>query len=108
MRRLAIVLLVLLVGCVEEEPVADQGPEARLASERAICEESGGTFGTRPGGLLSVCTTFTSDANQRCVSNADCEGVCLARAQACAPVIPLFGCNEQLVSPGRVATICVD
>ncbi|MEO0830775.1 MAG: hypothetical protein AAFY03_09995 [Pseudomonadota bacterium] len=79
--------------------------EALVEEQREACESGGGTFGRAPNGL-NLCFSTPRDAGQRCEQNSDCEGVCLARSRTCAPLIPLVGCNEVLVGPGRVLTEC--
>jgi hypothetical protein len=115
MRRLFLTVLVLfaLSACqTEVEPdettnLAPVGSEV-VERERQQCQAKGGTFGR--GGLANtnICFTTPKDANKFCNGLDDCEGLCLARSRTCAPLVPLFGCNEVIVQPGQTATICVD
>jgi len=78
------------------------------ASERAACEAKGGTYnrGGIAGGFL--CFTTPEDAGKRCNDGGDCStGMCLARSKSCAPIEPLFGCNDILYN-GNPVTLCVD
>jgi hypothetical protein len=34
--------------------------------------------------------------------------MCLARSGTCAPIMPLFGCNEVLDKQGRRVTLCIE
>ena len=79
--------------------------EALVAQERETCEADGGTFGRAPNGL-NLCFRTPRDSGRSCTQNADCEGVCLARSRTCAPLIPLVGCNDVLIAPGRAITEC--
>lgn len=78
-----------------------------LARQQSECQRGGGTFTARASGLYA-CVTPTRDAGRSCRSGADCAGLCLARSMTCAPVAPLFGCNEVLDSRGARQTLCVD
>lgn len=75
-----------------------------LARQQAECQDSGGQM-LRLGARL-VCQRPTPDAGQSCRQASDCTGGCLARAQVCAPVTPLFGCQDLLTAPGRVERLC--
>ncbi len=90
------------------EPPAPAGTEEFIEQQQSICEARGGSFGTGPGKSTKVCFITPSDANQPCASKSDCEGLCLARSRTCAPIVPMFGCNEVLLANGRRATVCLD
>lgn len=94
------------------ETEAEAQPEAApeppiLARQRRECERSGGQLQSRGAGLF-VCARTTRDAGRRCSANAQCEGMCLARSETCAPFTPLFGCHEVLLAPGSRVTQCLD
>ncbi|HPD91457.1 MAG: hypothetical protein H6900_09270 [Rhodobacter sp.] len=78
-----------------------------LAQQRAACERDGGRMTPRAQGVFA-CVRPTRDAYHHCESNADCEGVCLARSGTCAPLQPLYGCQDVLTLPGRRETLCID
>ena len=83
-------------------------PEAPiLARQRQDCAAQGGQLQPRGAGLF-VCARNTRDSGQRCSANAECEGLCLARSETCAPFTPLFGCHEVLLAPGVRVTQCLD
>ncbi|RVV98823.1 hypothetical protein EKE94_07960 [Mesobaculum littorinae] len=117
MRRVILTLsllfpLAMLTACQTGE---DAGPEAALppvgesyvAVQKAQCQADGGRWG-RGGKAGHVCYRTPQDANASCSSADDCSSHCLARSRTCAPVTPLFGCNEVLTSGGYPATICLD
>jgi hypothetical protein len=91
------------------EPEAEPDPtDARFAAARAACEEEGGRFGRAPGGgEARICFRTPRDANAPCRTGAECEGACLARSRTCAPVVPLMGCHEVILSNGIRATECL-
>lgn len=117
MRRFLCGLLVCvsLAACQGEETETSPGyglegfdPTA-VETQKTACEARGGTF--QPGGLGGFMTCFETpkDAGQRCTKSTDCStGACLARSQSCAPISPLFGCNEMLDAEGRRVSLCVD
>lgn len=78
-----------------------------LAQQRASCTRAGGQMTPRGAGLYA-CVMPTQDAGQSCNAAADCEGICLARSGTCAPIAPLFGCQEVYTLEGRRETLCVD
>jgi hypothetical protein len=108
--RLAAALLtaLALVACKPQAP-APVGPVPdTFRQEQALCEKRGGRWGAGGAAAFFVCNETTRDGGKSCAAKADCEGLCLARSRSCAPVKPLFGCNEVLNSSGRAETICID
>jgi len=100
-------------GAVTDEAVAPAEP-AEVApppppkSDRQIaCERKRGNWADTGGGLM-ICMLPTRDGGKRCTRESQCEGVCLARSQTCAPVKPLMGCNEILQDNGSRATLCIE
>lgn len=80
---------------------------AALANQQSECLRGGGSFMARSGGLFA-CVSPTRDAGRACRTSADCQGLCLARSQTCAPLTPLFGCNDVLDSRGARQQLCID
>jgi hypothetical protein len=91
---------------VVPEPVAE--PVAEKSREQILCEKRGGSWDNagKPGTM--ACIKRTRDAGKACKKQSNCESVCLARSRTCAPVKPLFGCNEILQDDGRRVTLCID
>ena len=104
--------LLALVACKAEEPKLDSGLagyDPHLVDiERNSCLKKGGRFGSGAATGTFLCYENTPDANQSCSKASDCEGLCLARSRTCAPVKPLFGCNEVLSENGSTATVCIE
>ncbi len=82
--------------------------EALVAREQAACEAEGGRWGAGGKGGVMLCYHDTKDAGRQCSAASDCEGFCLSRSRTCAPVRPLFGCNDILDGRGQPTKICVD
>ena len=78
-----------------------------IAQEQQKWADAGGRWGPTPGGVTFTCFQTLSDANKFCRAESDCQGLCLARSQTCAPVKPFFGCHEVLSSNGLRQTRCV-
>ncbi|MGC8201894.1 hypothetical protein ACP2AV_04220 [Aliiroseovarius sp. PTFE2010] len=108
----AIFAIGALAACQPEAPTPsglsnyaiDGGDLARVQ-----CTMDGGRWakGGADGGYL--CLRVPKDAGQSCKKSTDCStNICLARSRSCAPVAPLFGCNEILTRTGRVATMCLE
>ncbi|MFN3972576.1 MAG: hypothetical protein ACK4L4_14600 [Gemmobacter sp.] len=91
-----------------EPPRPQSAPPAPRSPEALACQRRGGTYLVRRGTAgLATCQMPTRDALKACRRGSECEGECLARSGTCAPVRPLFGCNEVLDSFGRRATQCL-
>ncbi len=101
-----------LAACQQEEAVGlEPGANApgALDAAREACAAAGGTFERAPGsGNVELCVTRPADGNQPCATANDCEGFCLARSRTCAPVTPLLGCNDILLTNGTESTVCVN
>ncbi|WP_116557677.1 hypothetical protein [Pararhodobacter oceanensis] len=80
---------------------------AMLARQRAACTSDGGRFMAR-GAEAYACVYQTSDSGRQCDEASDCEGACLARSRTCAPMQPIFGCQEVFTSAGQRETVCTD
>ncbi|MCR8723667.1 hypothetical protein [Frigidibacter sp. ROC022] len=109
---LPLLLVLALNGCETKAPEDDGllgGPvPADAAAQKEACEKSGGRWGRGGLGDFNVCYRNTRDGGKSCSAGSDCEGLCLARSRTCAPVIPLFGCQDILGDNGQPGTICID
>ena len=106
--RVSVAILVAVSGCqiggpAKLEPVG----EARVDIEHAACIKKGGDFRRVEGGSY-FCLETTGDSGKSCSSANQCESACLARSQSCAPLKPLFGCNEVLTETGMKVTQCIE
>lgn len=88
-------------------PVAEE-PARVLGPEELACVRKGGQWAVagKAGGMS--CVRRMRDAGKSCRKKSDCEGDCLARSNTCAPIGPLFGCNEILQDNGAMVTLCID
>lgn len=82
-------------------------PPPPSAAELA-CTKSGGQWAGAGGKSLFSCVHLTKDSGKQCSKATQCEGLCLARSGTCAPVVPLFGCNEIFQDNGARVTLCID
>jgi len=108
---LTICLSLTLAACQEDGPqtsATTDGVVDILADQRAECENTGGRWGARAGGVLFTCYRPTDDANQQCRASTDCESICLARSRTCAPTQPFLGCHQILTDGGQTATQCIN
>ena len=76
--------------------------------EQIACERKGGSYARAGAGDARACIRPTRDGGKQCRRESDCEGTCLARSQTCAPITPMFGCNDILQDDGRRVTLCLD
>jgi hypothetical protein len=81
---------------------------APLSPAAQACQRKGGRYVKTGSGDLRACVKETGDGGKQCSRETDCVGSCLARSGTCAPVAPLFGCNEILQADGRRVTLCLD
>lgn len=112
-RALILAVAGLLLSC---QMTKDKEPDSGLqgyspnaaATERAACEARGGNYTKAglSGGL--ICIETTRDGGKACSAGTQCEGQCLARSNSCAPIKPLFGCNDIITDSGGKATVCID
>lgn len=108
MRALLIVLALALAGCQTAPDAPEPVGAARVELERLKCEKGGGIYGAASATGAFACIRQTRDAGKQCHKESDCEGRCLARSGTCAPLTPLFGCNEILTRDGKRMTLCID
>jgi hypothetical protein len=89
-------------------PVAED-PAPPPTRAQIACERRGGSWlRVIPGSEARSCVLRTRDSGKRCDEGTDCQGDCLARSGTCAPVMPLFGCQEILDDTGRRMTQCIE
>ncbi len=89
-----------------ETPISE--PIVQKSTERLACEKRGGTWGNAGSTKVQSCIIRTKDGGKQCRKAGDCDSACLARSGTCAPVKPLFGCNEILQKDGSRVTLCID
>lgn len=92
----------------EPAPDATAGLSPAALGQKTACERRGGQF--LPWGKTSAFACFTTpkDAGKACRTSDDCSTVCLARSLTCAPVTPLYGCNEIITGGGLRVNECVE
>lgn len=105
---LVAVSVLFLTACEEDGPGTPEIGENPVTVREAACVADGGRWGRGGKADLFVCYRTTRDGGQRCTSSNDCQGFCLARSMTCAPVTPMFGCNEVLGRDGARSTLCVE
>ncbi|MGO4907703.1 hypothetical protein ACEN2J_05150 [Pseudorhodobacter sp. W20_MBD10_FR17] len=94
-----------------EKPAEPVAPPVSLVVKSAgqiACEKKGGRFAALPNTGAMTCQMTTRDAGKQCRRESDCDGVCLARSNSCAPVKPLLGCQDILQNDGRRVELCID
>jgi hypothetical protein len=91
-----------------EVPPEEIVPEEEKTPEQIKCEKQGDSWSRIGDSQARACVRRTRDSGKQCRRDKDCDGVCLARSGTCAPVTPLFGCNEVLQDDGRRMTQCLD
>ena len=95
-------------GALSPAQVMPIKPAVQKSKLQISCEKRGGNWGNAGKSKLKNCITRTRDAGKQCRKQGDCSSVCLARSGTCAPVKPLFGCNEILQKDGSRVTLCLD
>lgn len=89
-------------------PKPDVVEKPPLSPEELACIKTGGTWTGAGFSQGKACVKLTRDGGNSCRREKDCEGYCLAKSRTCAPVTPLFGCNEIVQDNGMVVTLCID
>lgn len=92
---------------------ASEAPEAApppppLSPAALACQKKGGMFVGTGQGDLRACVQPTGEGTRRCTKQTECKGQCLAQSGTCAPITPLFGCNDVLQADGRRVTLCIN
>ena len=95
-------------GADAEQAEAVEPPPPPPDPETAACQERGGRMIPGPAGIGRLCQVPAPDAGRSCSSARDCAGLCLARGNICAPVIPLLGCHDILLNDGSSARQCIE
>jgi len=90
------------------EPALAGPPPKPKSPVEAKCLKSGGLWADAGKSGAKSCIRRTKDAGRSCTKQTQCEGYCLARSHTCAPVTPMFGCNDILQADGREVTLCLD
>ena len=94
------------------ETVAAPTPAAPLSPPKSAaqlaCEKGGGAWVMAGNTGTMLCQRPQRDGGKQCRRDSDCTGQCLARSRTCAPVAPLFGCNEVLQDNGQRVTLCIE
>lgn len=90
------------------EPTEEVAPAPPASPEEARCLKTGGTWALAGQSGAKACVTLTRDGGKACTRQSQCEGYCLARSGTCAPITPMFGCNDILQDDGREVTLCLD
>lgn len=94
-----------------EETPAEAGPAPAPVVKSPVqiaCERRKGTWASIGAGSGAFCQLPTRDGGKSCRKSTDCQGYCLARSGTCAPVMPMFGCQEILNEDGRMLTECIN
>ena len=91
------------VKAAEPEPA----PPPQTAEELA-CAATGGVLSAAGDSGAKACVKRTRDSGKSCTRESQCEGYCLARSGTCAPITPMFGCNDILQDDGRQVTLCIE
>lgn len=90
---------------VKPEPPA---PVIVKSASQIACEKRGGILVSVGRSGAVTCQMPTRDGGKQCRRESDCDGVCLARSNSCAPVKPLLGCHEILQNDGLRVELCID
>lgn len=93
-------------AAADAAPIVTRPPPQ--SPEQIACEKTGGSYARAGAGDARACIRPTRDGGKQCRKESDCEGTCLARSQTCAPITPMFGCNDILQDDGRRVTLCLD
>jgi len=78
------------------------------SASQIACEKRGGSFVAFGKSGAMTCQLPTRDGGKQCRRESDCDGVCLARSNTCAPVKPLWGCHAILQNDGRRVELCIN
>ena len=90
------------------KPDLAETPVTPKSEQQLACEKKKGHWAKIGKGGARACVYTTRDSGKRCTKESQCEGVCLARSGTCAPVKPMYGCNEIFQDNGARVTLCLD
>jgi hypothetical protein len=90
------------------DPAPPPAPAAPKTPAQLACEKRKGVWSSDLSAKVSFCQSPTRDGGKMCQTSGDCEGYCLAKSFTCAPVTPLFGCQDILNENGRMLTQCIN
>jgi hypothetical protein len=79
-----------------------------IAPEVLACMKLGGEWSAVDDQGAMACIHRTRDSGKTCHRKSDCQSECLAKSNSCAPIMPLFGCNDILQDDGSMVTLCID
>lgn len=101
--------LLVLAACRDDAPAALNSAidPSDFGAAEARCAQDGGRWVALADSGPMVCLRNTPDGGRACSAATDCSSACLARSRTCAPVTPLFGCNEVLGVDGARSTVCL-
>lgn len=108
MRPAALLLVALALAACREDAGPAPLPPNPLDVATQDCTRTGGRMVRAGLSSAMTCIHETTDSGKQCRTSVECQGDCLARSGTCAPVRPLFGCNDILMNDGRRATLCRD
>jgi len=90
------------------KPAEAAPPPPPKSPGQIACEKARGAWVRAGKSGTMTCVQTLRDSGKQCSRESDCEGQCLARSRTCAPVSPMFGCNEVLQDNGQRVTLCID
>ena len=91
-----------------QSPAPPPEPAKARTPGQIACEKRGGNFVSAGRSGAMTCQMPTRDGGKQCQRESDCDGVCLARSNTCAPLKPLLGCQAILQDDGRRVELCID
>lgn len=96
------------IAPASQSPAPPPEPVKAKTPGQIACEKRGGSFVSTGRSGAMTCQLPTRDGGKQCHRESDCDGVCLARSNTCAPLKPLLGCQAILQDDGRRVELCID
>ena len=90
------------------KPEPEAPPPPPQTPEEIACAKTGGVLSAAGDSGAKACVKRTRDSGKSCTRENQCEGLCLARSGTCAPIAPMFGCNDIFQDDGRQVTLCIE